>query len=262
MLFLLWRSSIGFARDQPKDEFTRRFDPWRRCSEAFGAIFPPPDRSASHYFTIMQAARWIPVLVVFALSSSFTHAEKNTALSPAVAKPGKSMAEDAFAAEGLGKTWSVAKGEWTVKDGALTGAFKESDHHPAVLMLGVPNRHSIIQFAFKFDGGKGFALSYNSAKGHLFRVSVNADGFTVLKDRDKKDKKSKTESLAQAVGKITPGEWHTMLVEVKGTKVAVQTDTGLKASVDNSELDMDKTGYRFVTAGSVSLDDVKVWQAE
>lgn len=202
------------------------------------------------------------LVVLVAMSGPLAHAEKNAALKPVLAKPGKVMAEDAFASAEPGKTWSVAKGDWSVKDGALAGAFKESDHHPAVLMLGVPNRNSIIQFAFRFEGGKGFALSYNSAKGHLFRISVNGEGLTVMKDRDKKDKKSKTLSLAEAAGKIAPGEWHTMLVEVKGTKVSVQTDTGLTATVENSELDVDKTGYRFVTAGSVTLDEVKVWQAE
>lgn len=210
----------------------------------------------------MKLTCHLAALLALVLSALPARAEKNAALKPVLAKPGKAMAEDAFASADLGKTWSVAKGEWLIKDGALAGSFKESDHHPAVLTLGVPNRGSIIQFSFKFDGGKGFALSYNSAKGHLFRIAVNGEGLTVVKDRDKKDKKSKTQSLAQAAGKITPGEWHTMLVEVQGTKVTVQTDTGLKANAENSELDVDKTGYRFVTAANVVLDDVKAWQVE
>ena len=51
-----------------------------------------------------------------------------------------------------------------------------------------------------------------------------------------------------------------MQVEVKGAKVAVQTDNGVKIKGSNPALDVDKTGYRFVMKGeSLSLDDVKVW---
>ena len=84
----------------------------------------------------------------------------------------------------------------------------------------------------------------------------------MTKDRDKKDEKSKNEALAEAKGKIEPGQWHTMMVEVQGGKITVQTDTGLKAELNNSALDVDKTGFRFVTATSVLLDDVKVWAVE
>ena len=210
----------------------------------------------------MPFTRSLPALLALLLPAAFAHAEKDAALKPLLAKPGKVMADDAFGSAQLAKPWTVNKGDWQVKDGALAGTIKESDHHPAVLLLGVPNRSSIIRFSFKFDGNKGFGLSYNSAKGHLFRILVTGEGLTVSKDKDKKDAKSKSAALAKASGKIAPGEWHTMLVEVLGGKVAVQTDTGLKAEVANSELDVDKTGYRFVTGASVTLDDVKAWQVE
>lgn len=210
----------------------------------------------------MKFARLLLIACGTALPILPLHAEKDAALKPVLAKPGKIVAEDAFGSAQLAKVWAQNKGEWQVRDGALVGTIKESDHHPAVLLLGVPNHSSIIRFSFKFDGTKGFALSYNQAKGHLFRILVTGDGLTVSKDKDKKDEKSKSATLAQASGKIAPGEWHTMLVEVQGGKVTVQTDTGLKAEAANHELDVDKTGYRFVTSATVALDDVKVWAAE
>lgn len=242
-----------------------------------------------------------PSSIAFAFALVVSHpafAAKDADLKPLSAKPGKVMAEDAFGTAELANTWTVAKGTATVKDSALSLAFKEEDHHPAVLMLGVPNHNSIIKFSFKMeDATKGFALSYNSATGHLFRVLVTGEGLSVVKDAEKekgakpKGKgKAKSASepiktaaaapaaekgeakpkargradngIAKAEGKIAAGEWHTMLVEVQGTKVTVQTDTGLKAEGSHPELDVDKNGYRFVTAASLSLDDVKAWSVE
>lgn len=195
-------------------------------------------------------------------STSLSFAGKATDLQPAMAKLGKVMAEDDFGGAQLAKTWIVNKGDWQPKDGVLVGNIKKSDNHPAVLMLNAPNRNSIIRFSFKCDGNKGFNLSYNSAKGHLFRVVVTGDGLTVTKDKDKKDPKSKSIELASAKGKVAAGEWHTLMLEVSGGKVAVQTDFGLKAEASHPELDVDKTGYRFVTGGTVSLDDVRVWSTQ
>jgi Laminin G domain len=199
------------------------------------------------------------------LSASLCFAGKNTDLKPASAKPGKVMFEDSLEGSALGKTWEVKKGAWQAADGKVTGVIKKEENHAAVLFLNVPNHNSIIRFSFQLTGSKGLALSYNSSKGHLFRIGITPEGLAVTKDRDKKDEKSKNESLAKASAKFSPGEWHTILVEVKAGKVTVQTDNGAMADVDTgalSELDVGKTGYRFVTGDSAQIADVKVWQAE
>jgi hypothetical protein len=188
-------------------------------------------------------------------------ADKATEIKPVLAKPGKAIFDESFGATALDKKWSVNKGEWKINDGQLVGQEKASDNHPAVLLLGVPNHNSIIQFSFRLDGAKGFNLSYNHAKGHLFRIAINEDGLVMNKDKDKKDAKSKALVLGKAAGKFETGKWYTMLVEVDGDKVSVQTDNGVKVSGNNKELDVDKIGYRFVTkAATVSLDDIKVWE--
>lgn len=244
----------------------------------------------------------LPAFLVV-LSLSLAHAAKDADLKPALATPGKVMAEDAFGTAEVGKAWTANKGSAEIKDGALVETFKEEDHHPAVLTLGVPNHNSIIKFSFKMqDATSGFNLSYNSAGGHLFRVLVSGEGVNVVKDVEKEKgakpkgkgkakpkaastpiktaaaadapkgeagarAKAKTRdrsanAFAKAEGKISAGEWHTMLVEVKGTKVCVQVDSGLKAEGEHPALDVEKTGYRFVTSTSVTIDDVKVWGVE
>ena len=48
-----------------------------------------------------------------------------------------------------------------------------------MLFLNKPNHNSITQFSFKLEDAKSFNLSYNSAKGHLFRIIVAHDGLTL-----------------------------------------------------------------------------------
>jgi hypothetical protein len=120
-----------------------------------------------------------------------------------------------------------------------------------------------MQLSFKLDGAKALALSYNHAAGHLFRINIHPDGFTISKDPDKKDESIRGGVLGKAEAKFEKGQWYTILVEVKGDKVAVQTDNGAKAEGSDPRLAMDKINYRFVTTGeSVQLDDLKITEAQ
>ncbi len=119
----------------------------------------------------------------------------------------------------------------------------------------------MIQVSFRLDGAKMFHLSYNHAKGHLFRVIVVPGGLSINKDKDAKDPNSKGAVLAKSDTKFEPGKWYTLMVEVQGGSVNVQRDNGVKLAASDRELDRDKINYRFVTAGeSLSLSGVKIWQ--
>ena len=123
----------------------------------------------------------------------------------------------------------------------------------------MPSHDSIIRFSFKLDGAKGVSLSYNHAKGHLFRVNVLATGINVRTDRVNPNPKGV--QICNAEAKFETGQWYTMQVEVKSQKVAVQTDNGVKIEGTNPSLDVDKTEYRFVANGeSLVLADVKAWE--
>ncbi|MEO6789129.1 MAG: family 16 glycoside hydrolase [Chthoniobacteraceae bacterium] len=201
------------------------------------------------------------ILIVTAALSSAAFGAKSSPLAPVLAKPGAPTVDESFSTSALGKLWTVAKGTWEVHDGTLVGREKKEDNHPAVLTLGQKNHDSIIRFSFKFDGTDNLSLSFNHTGGHLFRVNIAKDGVTILKDGDKKNPAIKSEQLGKAAAKFEQGQWYTMLVEVAGTKVSVQTDNGVKLSASNDALNVDKTGYRFVVKGaSVALADVKAWE--
>ncbi len=204
----------------------------------------------------------LAALAVLAATSNLCLAEKAADLKPLLNQPGKVVVDEKFVGGTLPSSWGGVQGDWQVRDGAVVGKEKASDEHAAVLFLNQPHRDAIVRFSFKLDGAKNFSLSINHPKGHLFRVAIAEDGLTLSKDKDKKDPKSKAAQLGKASGKFEAGKWHTLLMETKGGKVSVQADNGAKLEGSHPELDVDKTGYRFVMKGeSLRLSDVKVWEA-
>jgi hypothetical protein len=173
------------------------------------------------------------------------------------------MAEDDFSGGELGPEWAAAKGKWEVVDGVLQGSELEADAHAAVLSLAVPNRDAVVQFDVKLGTAQGFNLSFNHAKGHLWRVYVSEEGLKLQKDKDKKDAASKTEVLATAEVALDAEKTYTVVAEFAGPAVIVRLADG-SAEVGGSHpvLDTDKTGVRFVMRGEgLEIDNVKVWEA-
>jgi len=187
-------------------------------------------------------------------------ADKASDLSGALGKP---TVTDDFDRPQLGRQWQVAKGEWKIEDGAIVGRELKSDQHAAVLSFQQPNHNSAIQFSFRLDGAKGFHLSFNKKRGHLFRILVAPTGLTATLDKDKKDPKSKPQRLGAAKGRFEQGKWYTMLVRVEGSKVTAQTDNGVKLTARHADIDQPKPNYRFVLrGGDLRLDDLRIWRLE
>lgn len=188
-------------------------------------------------------------------------ADRNTDISPVLAKTTDVLLDDNFERSEPGKGWVGVKGDWRIVDGILIGKELPTDKHAAVLNYQQKNRNSVVRFSFRFDGStKGFNFSLNHAKGHLFRVIVAPTGLTVRTDKDKKDSSVKSELIGQAKGKFESGQWYTLQVEMIDDRVVAMTDNGLKVSGQHARLDTDKPNYRFVMKGdSLSIDDLKIW---
>lgn len=204
---------------------------------------------------------------VFLLSAwgwvGLAQAEKNAPLQPQLVVGAKVVVQEAFESRQLPKRWLASKGEWQPLDGVLVGWEKKEDMHAAVLTLQQPFQNGAIRFSFNRDGVTGFNLSFNHAKGHLFRILINDDGLMINKDRDKSDPASRAKTLARAEGSLPTGQWHTLLVEMLDDRVVARTDSGLTIEARDPALAVGKTGYRFVMRGSrLLLDDVTVWQVK
>ncbi len=202
-------------------------------------------------------------LIALGFFAAVARAEKDADLKLLISKASKSVLQEKFDGPKLPKGWAIGKGDFQVKDGTIVGWEKKEDMHPAVLTLQKPFKNSIVRFSFKRDGVTGFNVSFNHPKGHLFRVLINDDNLTVVKDKDKNDPNSKPQVLGKAEGKFPLGQWQTLQIEVVGDRVAVQCDNGVKLEAKAAGLEVEKTGYRFVMRGStLLLDDVNVWEVQ
>src|SRR5436190_12401338 len=152
-------------------------------------------------------------VLLLALSAVLCFANKNSDLKPSMTSPGKLVFQDDFSSGSLAKPWTVAKGDWQEHDGVVIGKEKTEDKHNAVLSLNQPNRNSVIQVSFRLDGAKTFHLSYNHAKGHLFRVIVLPTGISINKDKDLRNPSAKFGVLAKSDTPFETGKWYTMMVE-------------------------------------------------
>jgi len=207
----------------------------------------------------------VVAVTVFSLLAivSALWADKDADLKTLICKANKVVMQEKFETPNLPKGWAIGKGDFQVREGSIAGWEKKEDMHAAVLNLQKPFKNSIIRFSFKRDGATGFNVSFNHAKGHLFRVLINDDSLVINKDKDKNDKASKPLVLGKKEGKFPPGVWHTMQIEIVGDRVAVQADNGVKLEAKNAGLEIEKTGYRFVTRGStLYLDDVSIWDVQ
>src|SRR6185436_3834365 len=59
------------------------------------------------------------ILIATVVLAPVAFGAKSANLAPAIAKPGTATVDESFAASELGKLWTVAKGNWQVRDGVL-----------------------------------------------------------------------------------------------------------------------------------------------
>jgi hypothetical protein len=187
-----------------------------------------------------------PILIAAALGASVSFH----------ALAGDPVLKSDFSTSTLPEGWTSMKGEWKVVDGALVGSELAADKHAAVFSIPDPHVNSTLRFRVRVDGGKGFHLSYNHTKGHLFRIRYAEGVATLVTDKDKKNPASKAVELAEATVAAKPGEWIEVTCEVQGNRVKA-TVGGSTLEGTHDSLTKEKTGYRFVVQGaSVSFDDV------
>lgn len=200
---------------------------------------------------------YLPIVLLIA-GLATAQAEKGATLAKSYGKP---TVSDDISQSKLGGKWQVAKGEWKAVDGAIVGKELKADKHAAVLNFKQPNHNSAIQFSFQLDGARGFSLSFNKKRGHLFRINVAANGVAVNLDKDKRDPKSKAKRLANTTARFRQGQWYSMLVTVAGENVSIVTDSGVKLTARHADVDQAKPNYRFVMrGGNFLLDDLKIWK--
>ena len=174
-------------------------------------------------------------------------------------QPGKLLVSDDLN-QPFGKDWFGKPGKWEVVDGVTRGSQRTEDMHAAVRRRNVKFDHAVVSFQFRFDGATMMSLSMNAEKGHVGRVRITPDGFSVIRDKDKA-KAEKVAPLDTRNVKIEPRIWHTMVVEMSGKDMVARLDGKEIGFGSNDGLATTKESVGFTVQGdSMSFKNLRVYE--
>src|SRR5262249_8838421 len=99
----------------------------------------------------------------------------------------------------------------------------------------------------------------NNKDGHVCRLVITPASLTLQTDKPAK-LDIKPERLATVNTTIAPGEWHKMVVEVRGKRMTAQLDGKQAITGESAQVDVEKGDFGFPIQGvSASIDYVRVY---
>jgi hypothetical protein len=205
----------------------------------------------------------VPVVCVSLFALSLSAADQPDEPKTLMTQRGKQLLSDDLTKPFAGQ-WKVAKGKWDVTDGSIRGSELKSDMHGAVARHPVGFENAVIEYSFKLDGSPRMTtLSINAAKGHVCRVAVRPNGFTVQKDdQDGKNGPDKPAVLQTVETAVKAGEWHTLVIELFGKEMLATLDGQHTAYGVHEKIQGPKANVGLTVAGeSVSFKNLRVWEA-
>ena len=174
-------------------------------------------------------------------------------------QPGKLLVDEPLN-QPFSKDWFGNPGKWEVVDGVTRGSQRTEDMHAAVRRRTVKFEHAVVSFQFRFDGATAMSLSMNAEKGHVCRVRVAPDGFSVNRDKDKV-KNEKPAILDKRDVKIEPKVWHTLVVEMSGKDMLARLGGKEIAFGAHDGLLAPKASVGFTVQGeSMSFKNLRVYE--
>jgi hypothetical protein len=207
-------------------------------------------------------SRFVPLVVAAVLlpASAADPVKPPEPPTTLMVSPGKLLVSDDLSGP-LGKEWKAAKGKWEMSDGAVRASELPADMHGAVARRSLDMKDVVVAYSFKVDGAKVTTLSFNDAKGHVCRVLVRPTGLTVQKDAHDKTTE-KPEQLGTSEVSLKPGQWHTLVVELRGPDILATLDGKHTAFGSHAGINLPKTNFGLTVAGeSVSFKKLTVWDS-
>jgi hypothetical protein len=207
----------------------------------------------------------LTLLAVFAIVIGLSTAAEPTATTApqtTMLTTGKVLLDEPLNAA-LGKDWKVGKGKWEAVDGSIRGAELKDDMHGAVARRNIDVKDAVICFSFKLDGAKQISLSLNATKGHVSRVKITPKGVSVQKDdQDGKNGPDTGAVLDTTNVDIKTGEWHSLVVELRGADILATLDGKHTAFGTHEAIAKEKANFGLTVAGeTASFKGLKVYEA-
>lgn len=200
-----------------------------------------------------------------------------------ISKPGKILLAQNFdSSTALPEHFKEGAGHWVIVDHTLRGQQQEKDHHTAFRKIHLDHQDVIYEFDFKIEGDAFSQLLINYDLVHIAKAVTRVDGFSILKlseekkrnqmtagNRDqgldplKGDWSEKNTVLDEAKISLAVDQWHHVIVELIGDRLAMQVD-GQPIQGRHRGLTEKKTNFGFQAGGLegyVFYDNITIRQA-
>jgi len=157
--------------------------------------------------------------------------------------------------------WKLWSGKWEFADGAMKGAELASDHRGAVAACVFHFKEAVIQFDVRMDGARQVHFRIQDfAPEHICRVILTKDGFAAQKDDHDHAGPDQPVPFGRVAMPIKPGEWKTVLVEIKGEEMVTTID-GKSIAGSHPLIAAEKCFIDFVVSGeAASFRNLRVWE--
>jgi hypothetical protein len=183
----------------------------------------------THHRLMAAAALLLVTAAAFAAATS----------EPALSHRGKLLFSDDFNGTALEPGWTGNLGFWEVSNGYAKASERAEDKHAAVRRHPLEYHDAIFEFAFRFDGARLVHLSLNDKGGHVCRLVISPNGMLLQTDKPSARSDLKAERLASVDTPIAPGQWHKVVVEVRGKRMTAQLDGKQTIGGESPRVDID-----------------------
>lgn len=165
----------------------------------------------------------------------------------------------------------VKGGKWEQVDGTFKGMENPEAHHPATASFGYDFKDAIIQCEVRLNDVPAEGRQYRSlfvkatdVKDYVISLSIGPGGlFLTPYDADRINPTTKQRDKGPTVRAAKPvklGEWHTVVLEIKGDEV-VGTLDDKSATLSNPLIAVDKHSIMLGASTEASFRNLRVWEA-
>lgn len=170
------------------------------------------------------------------------------------------------AGPGTGKS-----GHWELVDGTFKGIENPEAHHPATASYGLQFKDAIIQCDVRLNDvpeeGRKYRylqIKATDTKDYVCVVSLSQGGLTGKPFDDARINPATKQRMEGTPVKVSApvklGEWHTVVLEIKGTE-AVGTLDGQSVTFSDALIGADKHSIMLVAGTEASFRNFRVWEA-
>jgi len=201
-------------------------------------------------------------LLLLADCATANENEANIEPSPLMTRKGQLIFSEDFAGADIDKKWVRPKGNWSIVAGALQGGERKEDHYSGSCKVDFEAHDVIVQFDLLFNGASKANFAIDSPKGHIGRLTIAPNGFTVQKDASSTDESDGRRVLDTSAFDFQAGQWYSMTVEICGEEILAWIDDRHFVVGSDPKFKREKSRIAFGVHGEfIRIDNVKAYVA-